>query len=50
MLDEKMAEKVPSQWSGEHSLAQALYNQLRQRLSPATAAAATAAPSTDVPR
>ena len=50
MLDEKMAEKVPSQWNGEHSLAQALYNQLRQRLSPAAAAAATAVPSTDVPR
>ncbi|MEO7085028.1 MAG: rod-binding protein [Gemmatimonadaceae bacterium] len=51
MLDEKMAEKVPAQWSGEHSLAQALYNQLRQRLSPAThtaaPAATTAAPSTD---
>jgi peptidoglycan hydrolase FlgJ len=40
MLDEKMAEKVPAQWSGQHSLAQALYNQLRQRLgSQATAPA-----------
>ena len=47
MLDEKMAEQVPSQWNGEHSLAQALYHQLRQRLSPA---AATAAQSTDAPR
>jgi peptidoglycan hydrolase FlgJ len=38
MLDEKMAEQVPSQWNGEHSLAQALYHQLRQRLgSPAAA-------------
>jgi peptidoglycan hydrolase FlgJ len=42
MLDEKMAEKVPAQWSGQHSLAQALYNQLRQRLgSQATAPAPT---------
>ncbi|MDB4878190.1 MAG: Flagellar protein FlgJ [Gemmatimonadetes bacterium] len=32
MLDEKMAEKVPAQWDGQHSLAQALYHQLRQRL------------------
>jgi peptidoglycan hydrolase FlgJ len=50
MLDEKMAEQVPSQWNGEHSLAQALYHQLRQRLSPAASATATAVPSTDVPR
>ncbi len=49
MLDEKMSEQVPSQWNGEHSLAQALYHQLRQRLSPA-AASTPAAPSTDVPR
>ena len=34
MLDEKFAEQVPTQWNGEHSLANALYNQLRQRLSP----------------
>jgi len=32
MLDEKMSEQVPTQWNGEHSLAQALYHQLRQRL------------------
>jgi flagellar protein FlgJ len=32
LLDEKLAEKVPEQWAGEHSLAQALYRQLRQRL------------------
>lgn len=32
MLDEKMSERVPSQWNGEHSLANALYHQLRQRL------------------
>jgi flagellar protein FlgJ len=40
LLDEKMSEQVPQQWSGEHSLAQALYNQLRSRL-----AAEHAAPS-----
>jgi flagellar protein FlgJ len=34
MLDEKFAEKVPTQWSSEHSLANALYRQLRQRLEP----------------
>lgn len=34
MLDEKMAEQVPAQWSGSHSLAEALYQQLRRRLSP----------------
>ncbi len=34
LLDEKMAEQVPTQWNGQHSLAQALYNQLRQRLTP----------------
>ena len=32
LLDEKFAEQVPKQWNGEHSLAQALYHQLRQRL------------------
>jgi flagellar protein FlgJ len=32
LLDEKFAEQVPQQWNGEHSLAQALYHQLRQRL------------------
>ena len=37
LLDEKLAEQVPAQWSGSHSLAEALYHQLRQRLSsPAT--------------
>jgi flagellar protein FlgJ len=36
LLDERLAEKVPEQWSGEHSLAQALYKQLRQRLPQAT--------------
>lgn len=34
ILDEKMAEQVPKQWAGDHSLAQALYHQLRQRLTP----------------
>lgn len=32
LLDEKVSEQVPSQWSGAHSLANALYHQLRQRL------------------
>jgi len=31
MLDEKMSEAVPQQMSGAHSLADALYHQLRQR-------------------
>ena len=44
LLDEKMAEQVPTQWSGPHSLAQALYHQLRQRL-PASAADATPGPT-----
>jgi Rod binding domain-containing protein len=34
LLDEKMSEQVPSQWNGEHSLANALYEQLRRRLTP----------------
>lgn len=34
MLDEKMSERVPEQMSGAHSLADALYHQLRQRLAP----------------
>jgi flagellar protein FlgJ len=38
LLDEKMAEQVPQQWNGEHSLAQALYHQLRQRMQPASSA------------
>jgi flagellar protein FlgJ len=32
LLDEKFAEQVPAQFAGPHSLANALYNQLRQRL------------------
>ena len=36
MLDEKLAAQVPEQWSGAHSLAQALYNQLRQRVAGGT--------------
>ena len=31
LLDEKFSEQVPAQFAGSHSLAQALYNQLRQR-------------------
>jgi flagellar protein FlgJ len=34
LLDEKMSERVPSQWNGEHSLANALYEQLRRRITP----------------
>lgn len=41
LLDEKLAERVPEQWSGDHSLAQALYHQLRQRL-PSAAPGSTA--------
>ena len=42
MLDEKLAEQVPHQWNGSHSIAEALYHQLRQRLaSPAPESPAT---------
>lgn len=41
LMDEKVAEQVPSQFSGEHSLANALYNQLRARLGTAEAASNT---------
>ena len=34
LLDERLSQKVPEQFSGSHSLAQALYDQLRQRLAP----------------
>jgi flagellar protein FlgJ len=44
LLDEKMAEQVPTQWDGPHSLAQALYHQLRQRL-PSAAADTTTDPT-----
>jgi len=37
MLDEKFSQQVPEQFSGAHSLAQALYDQLRRRLEPPTA-------------
>ena len=52
MLDEKLAEQAPTQWSGQHSLAEALYRQLRQRIEPASEVSApplhrsTAAPPT----
>lgn len=45
MLDEKIAERAPGQWSGPHSIADALYRQLRQRL-PGDAAAAAKAQDT----
>ena len=35
LLDERFFEQVPKQWNGEHSLAQALYRQLNQRLASA---------------
>jgi flagellar protein FlgJ len=38
LFDEKLSEQAPSQWSGAHSLANALYNQLRLRLGSAEAA------------
>jgi flagellar protein FlgJ len=47
LLDEKFSEQVPAQFAGAHSLAQALYNQLRRRLSDAdttTKATTDAAP------
>lgn len=40
LLDEKLAEKVPQQLSGSHSLAEALYQQLRKRIE---------VPTTDAP-
>ena len=36
LLDEKLAERVPQQTSGPHSLAEALYHQLLKRIEPAT--------------
>lgn len=44
LLDEKLAERVPEQWNGEHSLAQALYRQLRQRLPSAAPASSGSEP------
>jgi flagellar protein FlgJ len=40
LLDEKLAEQAPTQWTGQHSLAEALYRQLRQRIEPAPEVAA----------
>ena len=48
MLDEKMAEQVPAQWNGSHSLAEALYHQLRQRL--ASPASESPASGSETPR
>ena len=47
LLDEKLAEKAPTQWSSSHSLAEALYRQLRARIEPA-AAEATVPPQNTV--
>ena len=38
LLDQKVSEQVPGQWSGHHSIAEALYHQLRQRLQGGNAA------------
>ena len=32
LMDSKLAEQAPTQWHGRHSLAEALYHQLRGRL------------------
>jgi flagellar protein FlgJ len=37
MLDDRLSQQVPEQFSGAHSLAQALYEQLRRRLEPPAA-------------
>ena len=44
LLDEKMSEQVPQQWNGEHSLANALYNQLRRQLPAASDASSSVTP------
>jgi flagellar protein FlgJ len=49
ILDEKLAEKVPKQMSGQHSLAEALYRQLRARIEPAPTAEAAGDPQSTVP-
>jgi flagellar protein FlgJ len=50
MLDEKLAEQVPQQMSGSHSLAEALYKQLRNRIEgPAAEASAAVPPSSASP-
>ena len=45
MLDEKVAQQVPDQWNGPHSLAHALYKQLSQKLASQNAAPSAAAGS-----
>lgn len=49
MLDEKLAEQVPQQMSGEHSLAEALYRQLRRRLEPSAPESTAVSPSSAQP-
>jgi len=46
LLDEKLSEQAPTQWKGAHSLANALYHQLRQHLPSATGASVTGASAT----
>ena len=48
LLDEKLAEQVPSQWNGTHSLAEALYRQLRQRIEPVSPPSTDTQPQTTV--
>ena len=49
LLDEKLSEKVPEQWNGQHSLANALYQQLRQHLPSAQGTSAAVASATGAP-
>jgi len=46
LLDEKVSERAPAQWSGSHSIADALYHQLRQRLAESSGAATVSSDST----
>jgi flagellar protein FlgJ len=48
LLDEKFSEQVPAQFAGSHSLAQALYNQLRQRLPGADTTTKASSPSAPI--
>lgn len=49
LLDEKLAEQVPSQWNGTHSLAEALYRQLRQRIEPMSPSGSDTSSQSTVP-
>lgn len=45
LLDQRVAELVPAQWHGEHTLGAALVRQLARALPPESAAAPTPSPS-----